>query len=162
VPLLVRAPGVIPPGTMMTQMVQNIDIAPTLLEAAGVSVPPDAPRMDGRSFWPLLQGRTMPWRDHILYEYYWEWNFPATPTTFALRTERWKYIHTHGVWDKNGLYDLESDPREMHNLISVPAFRGRAEQMQKQLFEELAASGGLQIPVLPPAGEVLDDRKLSR
>jgi N-acetylglucosamine-6-sulfatase len=162
VPLLARAPGAIAPGTVVAPMVQNIDLAPTLLEAAGVVPPADAPRMDGRSFWPLLQGRTVPWRDHILYEYYWEWNFPATPTTFALRTERWKYIHTHGVWDKNALYDLESDPLETHNLISVPAFRERAGQMQKQLFDELAASGGLQIPVLPPAGEVLDERKLPR
>ncbi len=162
VPLLARAPGAIQPGSVITQMVQNIDIAPTLLAAAGVAPPADAPRMDGRSFWPLLQGRDTPWRDHILYEYYWEWNFPATPTTFALRTDRWKYIHTHGVWDRNALYDLESDPLELHNLISVPAYRERASGMQKQLFDELAASGGLQIPVLPPAGEVLDDRKLPR
>lgn len=162
VPLLAWAPGRIAPGTQVPQMVQNIDIAPTLLEYAGVSRPADAPRFDGRSFLPLLQGRAVPWRDHILYEYYWEWNFPATPTTFALRTERWKYIHTHGVWDRNGLYDLESDPLERHNLIHVPAFRERAAQMQKQLFDELGASGGLQIPVLPPAGEVLDDRKLPR
>jgi N-acetylglucosamine-6-sulfatase len=162
VPLLARAPGAIAAGLVVAQMVQNIDIAPTLLEAAGIAAPADAPRMDGRSFWPLLQGRAVPWREHILYEYYWEWNFPATPTTFALRTERWKYIHTHGVWDKNGLYDLETDPHEMHNLVAVPAFRERAATMQKQLFDELAASGGLQIPVLPPAGEVLDDRKLPR
>jgi N-acetylglucosamine-6-sulfatase len=162
VPLLVRAPGVIHGGTTVTQMVQNIDVAPTLLEAAGVPLPPNAPKMDGRSFWPLLQGQNMPWRDHILYEYYWEWNFPATPTTFAIRTERWKLIATQGIWDRNALYDLQNDPLERHNLIAVPAFHEQREKLQRQLFAELENSGGLHLHLVPPAGEALDDRKLQR
>lgn len=162
VPLLAWAPGAIKPGTVVTQMVQNIDLAPSLLEAAGVSVPANTPRMDGRSFWPLLQGRTVPWRSHILYEYHWEWNFPATPTTFALRTDRWKYIYYHGIWDRDSLHDLQTDPHERHNLIHVPAFAAQAEKLRTQLFAELAASGGLQLPILPPAGEPLHDRKLPR
>lgn len=162
VPLLAWAPGAIKPGTVVTQMVQNIDIAPSLLEAAGVSAPANTPRMDGRSFWPLLQGRSVPWRSHILYEYHWEWNFPATPTTFALRTDRWKYIYYHGIWDRDSLHDLQTDPHERHNLIHVPAFAAQAEKLRAQLFAELAASGGLQLPILPPAGEPLHDRKLPR
>src|SRR4051812_6730542 len=62
VPLLAWAPGAIQPGTVITQMVQNIDIAPTLLEAAGLP-PPASSHIDGRSFWPLLLGRAVPWRD---------------------------------------------------------------------------------------------------
>jgi len=162
VPLLAWAPGAIQPGTVVTQMVQNIDIAPSLLEAARVPVPGNAPRMDGRSFWPLLQGRPVPWRSHILYEYYWEWNFPATPTTFALRTDRWKYISYHGVWDHDGLYDLQTDPLERHNLIQVPAFAEQATRLRDQLYHELGDSGGLQMPISPPAGEPLHDRKLPR
>lgn len=162
VPLLAWAPGAIKPGTVVPQMVLNIDIAPTLLEAAGVKPPADAPRMDGRSFWPLLLGRDTPWRDHLLYEYYWEENFPATPTTLAIRTARWKYVHTLGLWDKHGFYDLQTDPIERHNLINVPAFHDQIAALRKQLFDELGASGGLQIPVVPPAGDVLDDRKLPR
>lgn len=162
VPLLLRAPGAVKPGTVVTQMVQNIDIAPTLLEAAGVAVPAGAPKMDGQSFWPLVQGRDIPWRDHLLYEYYWEWNFPATPTTFAIRTDRWKFIHTHGVWDRDGLYDLQTDPIERHNLIDVPAFREQREKLQRQLFDELGRSGGLRISIVPPAGEALQERKLPR
>ena len=162
VPLLLRAPDVVKPGTVVTQMVQNIDIAPTLLDAAGVAVPADAPKMEGRSFWPLVQGRDVPWRDHILYEYYWEWNFPATPTTFAIRTERWKFVFTYGVWDRNGLYDLQTDPIERHNLIDVPAFREQREKLERQLFDELEKSGGLQLPILRPAGEALQERKLQR
>ncbi len=162
VPLLAWAPCLIKPGTVVTQMVQNIDIAATLLEVAKVRPPANAPKMDGRSFLPLLLGQPVPWRDHILYEYYWEWNFPATPTTFALRTDRWKYIYYHGVWDKQGLYDLQTDPLERHNLINVPAYQEQADTFRRQLFDELEKSGGLQMPILPPAGEALDDRKLSR
>jgi len=66
VPMLACAPGLVIPGTKVTQMVQNIDIAPTLLDAAGVR-PPAAAQMDGRSFLPLLAGKSIPWRDHILY-----------------------------------------------------------------------------------------------
>jgi N-acetylglucosamine-6-sulfatase len=161
VPMLAYAPGLIAPGTVVTRMVQNIDVAPTLLAAAGCAFPAGRD-VDGRSFLPLLRGETIPWRDRIFYEYYWEWNFPATPSTFALRTERWKYVFTHGVWDRNGLYDLASDPLERHNLIDVPAFRERRAEMEKELFDWLEATGGAQIPLRRPVGESYDDRKLPR
>ena len=162
VPLLAWAPGRVKPGMVVTQMVQNIDIAPTLLEAAGVPQPTKTPRMDGRSFWPLLQGRNVPWRDHILYEYHWEWNFPATPTLFAIRTDRWKYIYYHGLWDKDSFHDLQTDPLERHNLISVPSYQEQIAKLKKQMFDELGKSGALQMPVLRPEGEPLHDRKLTR
>ncbi|HQH71554.1 MAG TPA: sulfatase [bacterium] len=161
VPVLAYAPGLIPPGARVTPMVQNIDIAPTLLDAAGAPVPGGV-SMDGKSFWPFLRGDSIPWRDHILYEYHWEWNFPATPTLFAIRTERYKYIYYHGVWDQDGFYDLQTDPRERHNLIGVPAFREPIEALRKQLFDELEASGGLHVPVRRPQGERLDQRKNQR
>jgi len=161
VPMLAWAPGLIAPGTTVTQMVQNIDVAPTVLDAAGVTAP-EAAKMDGRSFLPLLCGRKVPWRDHILYEYHWEWNFPATPTLLAIRTDRYKYVFTYGVWDQDGFYDLQTDPHERHNLIGVPAYAERIEAMKKQLFDELEAGGGLTIPLRRPAGERLDQRKLKR
>lgn len=161
VPMLAYAPGFIEPETRVEQMVQNIDIAPTVLEACGVDPPAEA-QMDGRSMLKLLQGQSLPWRKHILYEYHWEWNFPATPTTFAIRNERYKYIFYHGHWDQNGLYDLKKDPYERHNLINVPHFQELAQSLKKQLFDELEASGGLTIPVRRPAGERLDQRKLRR
>jgi hypothetical protein len=52
--------------------------------------------------------------------------------------------------DLNGLYDLESDPHERHNLIRVPAFQDKAGELKHQLFEELGASGGLTMPIRPP------------
>ncbi|MBN2325593.1 MAG: sulfatase [Candidatus Omnitrophica bacterium] len=161
VPMLAYAPGWIEPGSTIAPMVQNIDIAPTLLEAAGAGAGA-AVNMDGRSFLPLLRGESIPWRDHILYEYYWEWNFPATPTVFAIRGERYKYIYYHGVWDHDGFYDLKTDPHERHNLIHVPAYGERIESMKSQLFDELEASGGMNIPVRRPQGERLDQRKNRR
>ena len=130
VPMLVWAPGRIAAATTVSKMVWNIDMVPTILDLAGMN-PPQA-NMDGRSFLALLQASDVPWRDHMVYEYYWEWNFPATPTTFALRTDRYKYIYYHGIWDVDGLYDLESDPHERHNLINVPAFREQASRLRKQ------------------------------
>lgn len=161
VPMLAYAPGMIPAGTKIAEMVLNIDVAATILEACGVAAAQSA-RMDGRSFLPLLLGRQIPWRDHILYEYHWEWNFPATPTTFAIRTDRYKYVFYHGVWDDNGFYDLQTDPLERHNLVGVPAYQEQVKAMQAQLFDELEASGGLAIPVRRPEGERLDQRKLPR
>ncbi len=161
IPMLAWAPGRIGAGTVLTQMVLNLDIAPTVLELAGVRSAPEF-QFAGASFWPLLQGRKIPWRDHFLYEYHWEWNFPATPTLFAIRTDRHKFVFAHGVWDKSAFYDLATDPHEKHNLINVPAFQDQVAKLQKQLFDELEASGALNIPVRPPVGERLDDRKLTR
>ena len=164
VPMLAYAPGLIEPGTKIPQMVQNIDVAPTILDLAGVPVP-EAAKMDGRSAAPLLRGGELarPWREEILYEYYWEWNFPATPTVFALRGERYKYIYYHGVWDRNGFYDLETDPHERHNLIRVPVYEDLIGVMRKRLFDKLEATDGLQVPVRRPAGDdQFYDRKLRR
>ena len=116
----------------------------------------------GKSFLPMLLGKTTPWRDHILYEYHWEWNFPATPTLFAIRTDRYKYISHYGVWDLDAFYDLQTDPLERHNLINTPAYADRIAAMKKQLYDELEAGGGLNIPVRRPAGARLDQRKLRR
>ncbi|QEG39732.1 sulfatase family protein [Roseimaritima ulvae] len=161
VPMLALAPGRIPAGTQIDQMVQNIDIAPTVLELCGVPIT-EQMQFDGRSMRPLWKaagGAAPEWRDHILYEYHWEWNFPATPTTLAIRTDRYKYVYYHGAWDHDSFYDLQTDPIERHNLINVPAYQEKIAALRSQLFEELAASGGLDLPMRPPAGERLDQRK---
>lgn len=159
VPMLAYAPGRIAPGTVIEPMVQNIDVAATILDLCGVAVPENV-QMDGRSMRPLWQGQTPAnWRDHILYEYHWEWNFPATPTTLAIRTERYKYVYYHGTWDHDSFHDLQTDPLERHNLINVPAYQQQIAELRTQLFSELEASGGLILPVRLPLGERLDQRK---
>ena len=78
----------------------------------------------------------------LLYEYYWEFNYPMTPTTFALRTDRFKLIQYHGIWDTEELYDLENDPREMHNLIDEPEYLAVRVKLRKELHRRLANSRG--------------------
>ncbi len=145
VPLMMRCPELFKGGTRVSQMVANIDIAPTVLEVAGLEYPRS---MDGRSMLPLLQGRSVPWRDALLYEYYWEWNFPMTPTIHALRGDRYKFIRPYGIWDVEELYDLQNDPKELTNLVREPQHQARVKEMRTRLFAMLKETNGLSIPLL--------------
>ncbi len=144
IPMIAWAPGWIAPGTSTDAMVRNIDIAPTIAELAGVKIPWT---VDGASVLPVLRGEAASAPREMLYEYYWEYAFPHTPTTFALRGDRFKYITYHGVWDLNELYDLENDPLEQHNLIYVPTYQDTVKAMRDRLYDRLEATGGMQIPV---------------
>jgi len=145
VPLLGVCPNRWKPGTVVDQVVANIDIGPTCLAAAGLEPPTD---MDGLSFLDLAAGRTKPeeWRKNLLYEYYWEYNFPHTPTTFALCTERYKFIQYHGVWDIDELYDLKNDPHEEHNLIFASDHQKRVKQMRADLHDLLVSADANRVP----------------
>ena len=145
VPLMAYAPQTIPAGSVVPQVVANIDIGPTILEAAGLATPP---QMDGRSFYGLARGQLDPrqWRDSLLYEYYWEWNFPHTPTTFALRDQRYKFIQYHGLWDTDELYDLQADPQEKTNLIHQPQHKQRVAAMRARLHEMLSQDDATRVP----------------
>jgi N-acetylglucosamine-6-sulfatase len=155
VPMLAWTPGMIKPGTIVKQMVMNIDIMPTMLELAGTRAPADH-IIDGRSFLPLLRGESIPWRNEVFYEYYWEWNFPQTPTQFALRTDRFKYVNAYGLWDQDMLFDLQTDPTESHNLIASPQHQQLATQMKSRLYETLRETGGMQIPLREPTEARMD------
>ena len=144
VPMVAYAPGMITPGDTITQMVRNIDIAPTILALAGVQ--PEW-QMDGQSVLPALRGEQVPSPGELLYEYYWEYAFPHTPTTFALRGDRFKYIFYHGIWDTNELYDLNADPMERYNLIDSPLMQDTVRAMRTRLFDRLQATQGMQVPV---------------
>lgn len=156
VPLLARCPELIKPGTGVTPMVQNIDIGPTILETAGLTPPT---HMDGRSFLPLLKGREVPWRDTVYYEYYWERNFPQTPTVHGVRTDRHKYMHYHGIWDLDELYDLQEDPEELNNLINSPGHQDLVKELKKKMFDWLEQTDGMSIPLRVDRGQQLADRR---
>jgi N-acetylglucosamine-6-sulfatase len=144
VPLLVWAPGMIKPATVLPQMILNIDLAPTFLDMAGIPKPNN---MQGQSFLPLLKGAKIGWRDKVFYEYYWEQAFPQTPTTFAARSDKYKYITYNGVWDINELYDIEKDPYEMNNLIRDKQYDKIGLQLRAELYDWLENTNGLQIPL---------------
>ena len=146
IPFLLYGPSTIPAGTACDALVANIDVAPTVLQLCGIDSPAG---MDGRSLVPLIEkpSQTDNWRAALLYEYFWEAMFPQTPTTFALRNRRYKYIQYHGIWDSDELYDMVDDPHEMVNLLRDPQQAKRVEQMRQQLDLQLQADGGVAIPV---------------
>ncbi len=156
VPLLVWAPGMVRPRSVVDQVIMNVDLAPSFLELAGVKKPE---QMQGYSFIDVLKGKPQGWqRDKVFYEYYWESAFPQTPTTFAIRTSQYKYIFYHGVWDINELYDLQADPYEMNNLVRNPAFKEIGMQLKKELFEWINKTGGENIPLKRPVNTRFDNR----
>ncbi len=159
VPMLMQCPELFRGGTVVEEVVANIDIAPTIMEAMGLQKPP---HMDGRSFLALAQGKKIPWREYFLYVYYWEKNFPQSPTVFALRGDRYKYITYYGLWDADELYDLKNDPHEQHNLLYDPQYAKIARQMETRLYAMMEQLGGMQIPLNAPRGRSQNKRLRSR
>ncbi|MFC2137221.1 sulfatase [Bacteroidota bacterium] len=144
VPLLVRCPDITSGGKTIEKMIQNIDIAPTILACAGLKSPD---YFHGSSFIPLLKNKEVIWRDKIFYEYYWEYDFPMTPTIHGVRTEQYKYIRYHGLWDRNEFYDLENDPFEMENLIDSPEHQEIIKQLADDIYNWLEQTDGMEIPL---------------
>ena len=100
----------------------------------------------------------MDWRDYFLYVYYWEKNFPQSPTQFALRGDRFKYITYYGLWDVDELYDLTTDPSETNNLIDAPEYASVAKELENKLYAMLGEAGGMDIPMNQPAGRSQNKR----
>ena len=98
---------------------------------------------------PMLKGEKAPddWRHRIYYEYYWEYAFPQTPTMFGVRTDDYKYIHYHGIWDTNEFYDIKNDPDELHNLIDDPKYQDIIKGLDEDLYNWLETTGGMEIPL---------------
>ena len=97
---------------------------------------------------PLLKGEKVDnWRKKLFYEYYWEYDFPETPTTFGVRTEDFKLIKYQGIWDTNELYDMKNDPDELHNLIDEPQYQEMVKEMTEDLYDWLEETDGMRIPL---------------
>lgn len=144
IPMLLRYPPTVAANQVRPETVANIDVAPTLLEFAGVDVPK---HMDGQSFKSLATGESNQWREAVLYEYFWERNYPHTPTTHAVLGQRYKYIRYHGIWDVDELFDLETDPNEKTNLINDPEHADTVKRLNELLFDLLEESGGNQMRI---------------
>ena len=141
-PLVMHLPKGFERRGIIDEMVQNIDYAPTFLDLAGAPIPTD---IQGVSLLPLLKGKAATkadkkavkqWRDAIYYHYY---EYPAEHAVrrhYGIRTDRYKLIHFYGhdidAWE---LFDLKTDPHELHNLYGQPSM----EAVQKQLHQRLEA-----------------------
>ncbi|MCW6533728.1 sulfatase family protein [Sphingomonas lycopersici] len=142
VPLVVWEPGTVPAGKVNPGRVRNLDFAPTFLDLAGADRPS---QFEGQSAWKLWNGSVAPqeWQPgDFVYEYYWEYNFPETPTTFAITRGNLKYIEYYGIYDRDELYDLSSDPEEMRNLADDPARIKDKIELRAALFKQLANREG--------------------
>jgi arylsulfatase A-like enzyme len=138
---LVRDPRSAHGARTVDALVLNIDLAPTLLDLAGLEIPAS---MQGRSWRPLLEGTGGgTWRDAFLYEYY-RGSFPYVPTHFALRTRTAKLVHYPGYPGWTQLFDLRRDPGEASNLAADPqraselaGLRDRLAALERQLGPRL-------------------------
>lgn len=138
VPLLVRWPGIARPGTRCDRFALNIDFAPTMMEAAGVSVPTE---VQGRSLVAPLRGETpADWRDSFYYRYYHDPGDHDTRAHYGLRTTTHKLIH---YWRKDAweLFDLRADPDELANLAGDPRHAALFENLKRELARAKQAVG---------------------
>jgi arylsulfatase A-like enzyme len=143
-PFLMRYPGRIKPGSTNRDMILNIDFAPTFLDAAGQKAPS---WMQGRSFAPLLDGKTpKDWRQSMYYRYWMHLGGGHDVTAhYGVRTKNHKLIYYYGqALGKRGavdkptppeweMFDLEKDPREMHNIYDDPAYANVRDQLKTEL-----------------------------
>jgi len=141
-PFLVRYPAMIRAGTRTDEIINNTDFAPTILELAGL----DAPGyMHGRSFVPLLKGRTpTDWPEATYYRYWMHMAHHDNPAHFGIRTKKYKLIFFYGTnYKQRGpkptrpgweLYDMVNDPHEMNNLYDNPRYVAVIRKLKIELL----------------------------
>ena len=130
IPLLVRWPGVTEQGSTSDQMVQNLDFAQTILDAAGIAAPSD---MQGESILPLLRGNEQWDREAVYYHYY---EYPAVHMVkrhYGIVTREYKLVHFYYDVDEWELYDRRKDPLEMLNVYNDPVYAGVVEELKEKL-----------------------------
>jgi arylsulfatase A-like enzyme len=151
VPLALAGPG-FDGGGQVGELVSLIDLPPTLLDAAGLPVPPE---MQGRSFLPLLRGERAGWPEEVLVQ------ISEIQVGRAIRTHRWKYSVSApdlDGWDNAAadryaeefLYDLEADPYELTNLVGLETYREVADELRERLIRRMVEAGE-RAPVVEPA-----------
>ncbi len=136
VPFIIRWPGKYKSGRKSDALVEEIDVAPTLLEAAGVPVPF---RMQGRPLTKLLKGETDEHRTSVYSEFYnSNFSYSPPPWTTMVRTKRYKLTVYHSLGGWGELYDLEKDPSEFENLWEEPRARGVKAEMHALLVARMS------------------------
>ncbi|MFC2125088.1 sulfatase [Bacteroidota bacterium] len=130
-PLLIRYPDGIEPGIRSGKLVQNLDIAPTLLDLAGIEIPET---MQGESMKVLFGESTdFEWREAIYYHFFEKgW---GVDSHYGIRTERYKLIHFYDDSDEWEFFDLDIDPVEMNNLIHNSTYEKTVFELKEQLYE---------------------------
>ena len=131
-PLIMRLPAGFDKRGDISQMVQNIDYAPTFLELAGAEIPAD---IQGESLLPLLKGENpADWRTSMYYHFY---EYPAEHMVkrhYGVRTDRYKLIHFYNDIDSWELFDLQNDPHEMNNVYGQKEYEPVVKDMKQELL----------------------------
>ena len=141
VPLGIRYPKTIKPGTVSKKMTLDLDIPATILDLAGLKVPGT---FQGRSLTPLFRGDELNWRKDWFYEYYEYPGAHSVPKNRGIRTERYKLIEYYEEDPpEHELYDLEEDPNEIHNLYGDPRYAALTQQLQRRLEELRKETGSI-------------------
>ncbi|MFK8048438.1 MAG: sulfatase [Halioglobus sp.] len=143
VPLVVRYPKLVSPGTVVNEHVLSLDVAPSVMEMTGSG---KMKNIQGRSWAKLAAGESIEWRDAWLYEYNYETQFPYTPNVRGIRQGDWKYVaYPHGdggpLRHMEELYNMALDPGELHNLAADSASADKLSQMRLALAALLRDSG---------------------
>ncbi len=129
IPLCIRFPGRIEPGTVVDKPVSQIDYLPTILDYLGEPIPGN---IHGRSLRPLIEGKDVAWRDYAFCQ--------RGDRGRMLRTERWKYTFCQKPRIVS-LYDLKNDPNEDRNLATEKEHAETVSKMHRRLREIMAADG---------------------
>lgn len=131
-PILMRYPKEIKPGTVVNEMIQNLDFAPTFLDYAEITIPTD---MQGESFREVLRNEHSEWRDAIYYTYYEYPSVHMVKRHYGVRTARYKLMHFYYDIDEWELYDLAEDPNEMQSVYNNPEYAEVQTMMHQRLSE---------------------------
>ncbi|WP_172917273.1 sulfatase [Capnocytophaga canis] len=134
-PMVIKYPTYIKRNKSTDSFVMNVDIAPTLLEAAGIPIPAD---IQGKSFLNVLKGSKRPSRETVYYHYYENGEHAVSPH-FGIKNKRYKLIRfykRHNGWE---LYDLKKDPKEMNNIYEKRSTEKLTKRMKSILLKEIKA-----------------------
>jgi len=132
-PFVIKYPNKIKSGTVINDIVSNIDLAPTVLDLAGVAIPEE---VQGKSFLSQLEGKAnSAWRQSMYYHYY-EYPFwHHVQPHYGIRTDRYKLIHFYYDVDVWEFYDLKNDPNELNNLIESESHQELIKKLKEDLNE---------------------------
>jgi arylsulfatase A-like enzyme len=137
-PMVMSLPGVVKPGSISEDLVQNLDFAPTFMELAGLSVPDS---LQGLSMLPVMKEPSSgsavngKWRKSIYFHYYEYPGVHAVKRHYGIRTDEFKLIHFYQDIDEWELFNLKNDPQEMNNLFNDPAYSNVIKELKLQLVE---------------------------
>ncbi|MEG3604277.1 MAG: sulfatase [Verrucomicrobiota bacterium] len=128
-PFVIRYPRLIKAGSVSDDLCVNVDLAPTILELAGIN-PPDA--MQGKSMVPILRGKKpKKWRESQFYTYW------GAPNHYGIRTSRFTYLKVFGDGVGTELYDRKIDPHQKTNFAQDPSYASELRLLEKQLSSQI-------------------------